>query len=269
MLVAFLSSITLFFLSFCVVHSYVSLKPPRNFFVRSRNSAEISAEIRTLRQHQMSSMTTSNPAVTSSSKKLGVFNALGVSSKFFVSSLAAIVLLLTDSWAPLFYIISAVGNGVLSKVIKKSLKQPRPLQSDKGGYGMPSSHAQSFFFFLTVLMVNHQRIFLNGYLAFITCFSLAVYAVVASSWRVTTRLHTTAQTVVGGVLGTLVAMGASRNELTSTRQLQRFFSTITGETDTNHAVWTAKICIILVAMVFICKREIEALMNRLVNNNTT
>jgi membrane-associated phospholipid phosphatase len=202
-----------------------------------------------------------NQALSPPSKRLTVFNALGVSSKFFVSSLAAFVLLLSDSWAPLYYIIAAVSNGVLSKVIKKTLKQPRPLQSDKGGYGMPSSHAQSFFFFLTVLVLHHQRIFPNGYLALVSCSVLAMYAVVASSWRVTTRLHTVAQTVVGGVLGTLVAMSASRIESSTVHLLQRFFVMMTGETDTHHAVLTAKICITLAAMLFICKREIQALID--------
>lgn len=267
-MVAYQLSVT-FFLSLCVVHSSFSPKPPSTFIAKSRNSAELRTKrLSLLPPLEMSSVTTNNPALVPSSQRLGVFNALGVSSKFLVSSLAATVLLLTDSWAPLFYIIAAVTNGVLSKVIKNSLKQPRPLQSDKGGYGMPSSHAQSFFFFLMVLVVNHRRIFPNGYIALVTCSTLAVYAVVASSWRVTTQLHTTAQTVVGGALGTLVAVGASRIESSAVHVLQRFFAMMTGETDTNHAVWTAKICITLAAMLFICKREIEALMDRLSSTNT-
>ena len=265
-MVAFRLFVTFLFLSFCVVHSYLSLKLPRNFIVRLRNRAEISTKQPSLQQHK-STMSTSNPARIPS-KKLVVFNVFGVSSKFIVSSLAAIVLLWTDSWAPLFYILAAITNGLLSKVIKKTLKQPRPLQSVKGGYGMPSSHAQSFFFFLTVLVVNHQRIFPNGYLALITCFALAVYTVVANSWRITTRLHTTAQTVVGGMLGAAVAISASRIESTSTQLLQRFFVMMTGENDTHHAVWTAKIFITLAAMLFICKREIESLTDWLRRNNT-
>ena len=263
---------SLVFLSLSTVHGYLPLNPPGSFIIAisRRNSAEITTKRRVLLQQTvgMSAIsTTSNPVITPSSKRLSVFNALGGSSKFFVSFLAAIILLLTDSWAPLYYIVAAVSNGILSKVIKKSLKQPRPLQSDKGGYGMPSSHAQSFFFFLTVLVVHYRRIFPNGYLALLTCSILAVYAVVASSWRVTTRLHTTAQTVVGGVLGSLVAVGASRIELSAVQLLQRFFTMMTGELGTDHAVWTAKICITLAAILVICKREIQALIDRLISAN--
>jgi hypothetical protein len=190
-----------------------------------------------------------------------VFNAIGASSKFVVSSLAAVVLFSTESWASMYYILAAVGNGVLSKVVKNALKMPRPAGSGKRGYGMPSSHAQSFFFFLTVLVTHRRRVFgpsgaAEG-LGVAACAALAVYSVVASNWRVTTQLHTGAQTVAGATLGTLVALGAGHAEGLGVRGLRRCFG------DADDAALVAKACITIAAAAVICKREISALIKGL------
>ena len=205
----------------------------------------------------LSMTSTSSPSTNEG--PTGVFNALGASSKFIVSSIAAVVLFTsTESWSPMFYILAAVTNGVLSKVIKNSLKIPRPVESKKNGYGMPSSHAQSFFFFLTALAVNHDRVFRNRAEAAVVCTSIAVYSVVAAYWRVVTKLHSTTQTVVGAVLGTLVALSAARVEVSGIRQLRSVFSLVGGG-DADDAIWVAKLCITVAAALVICKREITAL----------
>jgi membrane-associated phospholipid phosphatase len=85
------------------------------------------------------------------------FNSVGESAKFIVSGIAGILVLLSSTWSPIYYIIIAVFNAILSKVIKKILKHPRPSGAPKGGYGMPSSHAQSLFYFFTVLSIVFYR----------------------------------------------------------------------------------------------------------------
>ena len=183
-----------------------------------------------------------------------------------MSSIAAVVLFTsTESWSPMFYILAAVTNGVLSKIIKNWLKIPRPVESKKNGYGMPSSHAQSFFFFLTALSINHRRIFRNPVEAAVVCTSIAVYSVVAAYWRVVTKLHSTTQTVVGAVLGTLVALSAARVEQSGIRHLRSVFS-IVGGGNADDAIWVAKLCITVAAALVICKREISALAEGLFKN---
>jgi membrane-associated phospholipid phosphatase len=45
-----------------------------------------------------------------------------------------------------------MGNAVLSKILKKLIREPRPAGSPKKDHGMPSSHAQSIYYFATVLI---------------------------------------------------------------------------------------------------------------------
>lgn len=51
----------------------------------------------------------------------------------------------------MFYILLAVANAILSKVLKRAIKQPRPVGSSEGGYGFPSSHTQSLFYFFSIV----------------------------------------------------------------------------------------------------------------------
>ncbi len=76
---------------------------------------------------------------------------IGSSAKPIVSGTAGLFVLFRDDWTPLYFILAALCNAALSKVMKKALKQPRPEGSPKGGYGMPSSHAQTLFYFFACL----------------------------------------------------------------------------------------------------------------------
>lgn len=122
----------------------------------------------------------------------GFFNIVGLSSKLFVSGIATIVLYSTDSWGPLYYIICSILNGVLSKILKNTIKEPRPIESNKSGYGMPSSHTQSFFFFLAVVSLNASR-FLGYKEAVFLSLLMALYSCVASYWRVVAGVHSFSQ----------------------------------------------------------------------------
>lgn len=79
---------------------------------------------------------------------------VGKNAKPAVSGTAGMFVLLADGWGPLYIIICALLNAALSKIIKKILRLPRPDASPKGGYGMPSSHAQTLFFFFTYLTLQ-------------------------------------------------------------------------------------------------------------------
>lgn len=88
------------------------------------------------------------------SKLKWLVHLLGKSAKPAVSGTAGLFVLLADGWGPLYIIICALLNAALSKVIKKVLRLPRPEGSPKGGYGMPSSHAQTLFYFFTYLTLQ-------------------------------------------------------------------------------------------------------------------
>ena len=199
----------------------------------------------------------------------GLFNLLGASSKFVVSSMAVLALITTDSWVPVYYILAAVGNGVLSKLVKQTLKQPRPVESGEDGYGMPSSHAQSFFFFLAVLAINRARVFGNDRAAVVVCAVLALYSSAASYWRVATNLHTIAQTLAGAVLGISVALAAARTELIGVACLRRVVALLFGvqADEADEVVWAPKACITVAAAAVVCKREIKALVRLLGQRN--
>ena len=132
------------------------------------------------------------------------FNAIGKSAKVAVSSSAGWAVLSSSSWVPLYYICGALCNALMSKIIKRVVRQPRPTLSKKGGYGMPSSHAHLLFYFFTILTLLSRKHY-PSYLSSALSAALGCYAVTAAYWRVADGLHTLPQTLVGASLG--VSMG--------------------------------------------------------------
>jgi hypothetical protein len=167
--------------------------------IRYRYSVQSVCDSSAVSTRQATYMTSTNVEVRGDyGKKIekqqprGIFNIVGASAKFFVSGVATLVLYSTDSWVPLYYILGAVLNGALSRGMKNTLKQPRPPQSDKGGYGMPSSHTQSFFFFLTAVSLNSLR-FMSFREAIVLSLLILLYSCVASYWRVVSGVHSLSQ----------------------------------------------------------------------------
>jgi dolichyldiphosphatase len=76
---------------------------------------------------------------------------IGASAKHCVIATVCLVVLKIDSILPTYYVVVAMGNAVLSKVLKKIIREPRPTSSPKKGHGMPSSHAQSIYYFAALL----------------------------------------------------------------------------------------------------------------------
>lgn len=183
----------------------------------------------------------------------GIFNLIGVSSKFFVSGISTIVLYSTESWIPLYYIVGSILNGVLSKCLKIIIKEPRPPQSGKGGYGMPSSHTQAFFFFLAVVAMNCSR-FLGTRSSLILSLSALAYSCIASYWRIVTEVHSVSQTLVGAVVGLLFGVFFVTKEAAAASYFEPLIGNRRG------VPLVLKFVISTLGAMVICKSEIKSLL---------
>ncbi len=76
---------------------------------------------------------------------------IGKSAKYAFVLGSVGVIIAVEAWEPLYYLVGAITNAVLSKLLKIIIRQPRPPLSPKASYGMPSSHAQSMCYFLAVI----------------------------------------------------------------------------------------------------------------------
>lgn len=158
-------------------------------------------------------------------------------------ALAAIVHPTTEVYG---LIGGAIINALFSKTLKKIIKQERPSTDPKHaelGHGMPSSHAQSLFYFATYLALASKFITFQtiqhtltheqtqtqtspstisniiapyltssmidswqlGYARIYLILALYSYAIGASVTRIIRGLHTTPQIVVGAVIGAIFA----------------------------------------------------------------
>nr|VDC98330.1 unnamed protein product [Brassica rapa] len=124
-------------------------------------------------------------------------------SKWVVAGLFGSVLLLRHDGAALWAVIGSVSNSALSAALKRILNQERPVATLRSDPGMPSSHAQSISFIsvFTIFSVvewlgtNELSLFLSGLIL-----ALASYF----TWlRVSQKLHTTSQVVVGAIFGSV------------------------------------------------------------------
>lgn len=98
------------------------------------------------------------------------------------------------------FFIGAISNGILSKVLKKILKQERPedlytseIDLPPSDNGMPSSHAMSLGFICTFTALQLPW----------TTLPLILYAIISLVYRVKSNLHTTKQVLVGVTIGSL------------------------------------------------------------------
>ncbi|KAG7535795.1 Phosphatidic acid phosphatase type 2/haloperoxidase superfamily [Arabidopsis thaliana x Arabidopsis arenosa] len=124
-------------------------------------------------------------------------------SKWIVAALFGSVLLLRHDGAALWAVIGSVSNSALSVALKRLLNQERPVATLRSDPGMPSSHAQSISFIsvfslfsvIEWLGTNVLSLFLGGLIL-----ALGSYF----TWlRVSQKLHTTSQVVVGAIVGSV------------------------------------------------------------------
>ncbi|CAN7126044.1 unnamed protein product [Brassica rapa subsp. narinosa] len=121
-------------------------------------------------------------------------------SKWVVAAVFGSVLLLRHDGAALWAVIGSVSNSALSVALKRILNQQRPVATLRSDPGMPSSHAQSISFIslfsvMEWLGTNQLSLFLTALIL-----ALASYFV----WlRVSQKLHTASQVVVGAIVGSV------------------------------------------------------------------
>ncbi|KAF8729734.1 hypothetical protein HU200_017699 [Digitaria exilis] len=101
----------------------------------------------------------------------------------------------------IWILLGAVSNSLLSTVLKKMLNHERPSSALRSDPGMPSSHAQSIFYAATILVLSLYYWTGANYMTVIlgpATLSVATYL----SWlRVSQRLHTLNQVMVGAAVG--------------------------------------------------------------------
>lgn len=147
------------------------------------------------------------------------------STRWIVSSAAAATLLVRRDTATMMCIVGAILNALLSKVMKRVINEARPEGARLTDPGMPSSHAQSLFFFAAYLSAAAARADVLPALALETgwpvfsrgpakpevaaAFFLAAFgaAVVAAGLRVSSGLHTREQVGAGAFFGSLTGFG--------------------------------------------------------------
>ena len=117
----------------------------------------------------------------------------------------------SNTWFLVVYLLSILGNVGVNKILKLSIRDPRPTKtgglssvvdtassySGEEKWGMPSGHAQTSFFCITFLFLYNESVELAmglGSLAFLTLLQ-----------RWTNKRHTVAQLVVGSIVGIAVA----------------------------------------------------------------
>ncbi|XP_050383297.1 lipid phosphate phosphatase epsilon 2, chloroplastic [Argentina anserina] len=133
----------------------------------------------------------------------GIESTLNRLSKWLVSGLFGLVILCRHDGEAMWALMGSVMNSTLSVVLKKILNQQRPVPSLRSEPGMPSSHSQSIFYIFMFTIFSIVEWLGMNEISMITC-ALAFASGAYLSWlRVSQRLHTTSQVVVGAAIGTI------------------------------------------------------------------
>ncbi|WOL02949.1 hypothetical protein Cni_G11668 [Canna indica] len=130
-----------------------------------------------------------------------VGSVLNRMSKWIVAAIIALAILFKHDAEVLWAAMGSVLNTSLSVGLKWVLNHDRPVSGLRSDPGMPSSHAQSIFYaeaFVILLMIHGMGI--NLFTVTVGSISL-VFSSYLSWLRVSHRLHTMSQVVVGGLLG--------------------------------------------------------------------
>ena len=141
-----------------------------------------------------------------------VLSKIGSSTSAVVAGTFFVVLAYQRDCFMLTFFIGSILNAITSKVLKKILNQDRPSgyeneksvkvkPSDKG---MPSSHAMSLGFigvYTATALCNGILMEADIAVKIVTCLILILYVALSLSYRVQSQLHTTAQVIVGLIVG--------------------------------------------------------------------
>ncbi|KAL1815525.1 hypothetical protein ACET3Z_018099 [Daucus carota] len=124
-------------------------------------------------------------------------------SKWLMVALFSLVLILRHDAKAIWITMGAILNVGLSITLKKILNQERPSSASKSDPGMPSSHAQSIFYIVFVVILSMMD--WAGMNLLTAPFAGAVLAFGSYfAWlRVSQGFHTISQVVVGAVAGSV------------------------------------------------------------------
>ncbi|PIA52740.1 hypothetical protein AQUCO_01000540v1 [Aquilegia coerulea] len=136
----------------------------------------------------------------------GLEYTINKTSKWLVAALFGALILWKRDAEALWVSMGCVMNSGLSIILKKILNQERPVSTLRSDPGMPSSHAQSIFFgvfFVILSMVKHLGLNEITLIGGVLIFAAGSYL----SWlRVSQKLHTISQVLVGGIVGSIFSV---------------------------------------------------------------
>ncbi|TXG59685.1 hypothetical protein EZV62_014258 [Acer yangbiense] len=174
------------------------------------------------------------PLINGSTRSLsaGIESTLNRLSKWLVSGLFGALIIGRHDIEALWILMGSILNAMLSIALKRILNQERPVSTLRSDPGMPSSHAQSIFFIFSFAIISSNVLvfrfrflfFLNAKHVINTCpncpnadavvewmglneVSLAISGIALAlaiylTWlRVSQKLHTIPQVVVGAAVG--------------------------------------------------------------------
>ncbi|XP_009136574.2 lipid phosphate phosphatase epsilon 1, chloroplastic [Brassica rapa] len=124
-------------------------------------------------------------------------------SKWVVSILFASIILLRHDGAALWGIIGSVSNSALSLVLKRILNQARPATTSRTDPGMPSTHAQSISFISVFAVLSVMEWLGTSKVSMFLCCLILASCSYFIRLRVSQRLHTSSQVVVGAIVGSV------------------------------------------------------------------
>ena len=128
---------------------------------------------------------------------------IGATTSAFVAGTFYLVLAWQRDALMVAFFLGSITNGVVSKILKRVINQSRPpdlataemsLKPSDGG--MPSSHAMSLGFIGTFTAIHVSW----------TPIPIIIYMVISLWYRVRVKLHTTAQVLVGAMVGSANAL---------------------------------------------------------------
>ncbi|WZY84778.1 hypothetical protein YC2023_031162 [Brassica napus] len=124
-------------------------------------------------------------------------------SKWVVSILFASIILLRHDGAALWGIIGSVSNSALSLVLKRILNQARPATTSRTDPGMPSTHAQSISFISVFAVLSVLEWLGTSKVSMFLCCLILASCSYFIRLRVSQKLHTSSQVVVGAIVGSV------------------------------------------------------------------
>ncbi|KAI9166248.1 hypothetical protein LWI28_028770 [Acer negundo] len=143
------------------------------------------------------------PLINGSTRSLsaGIESTLNRLSKWLVSGLFGALIIGRHDIEALWILMGSVLNAMLSIALKRILNQERPVSTLRSDPGMPSSHAQSIFFIFSFAIISIvEWLGLNG--VSLTISGIVLASATYLTWlRVSQKLHTIPQVVVGAAVG--------------------------------------------------------------------